>query len=413
MSQTDHRLNIIVTEQGLTETAASVNSFGQATTGLVHQQDALSTAFGKTQGAALKTGQEFSKTEKEITNTGKASTTTAKQSMSLGDAFKSSALQITAFASGLISTIGQLVSYQKTSASLERQDAILEKRWLSLSTKQKQLALDIKNGTITTEEAAQKTKEYELQQKALEAQTDIIDAKHQQHTLTLMNLATTALPTVINGISGLTNIYTNAKGIIDQATQSTDAASASTEQLGTVADTTQTIGIIPMIKNFANWITGAKDATKGGVEFTGAMTNMGTEIKKSAESSNILVKAFKAMGSAVVSFATSIKTDIGGAIGIIDKIKTGFISFFANIRDGFVAFGSSIKNAIKSLTDIKAASILAFVTNPAFLAIAAISALVVALSGNMFGFRDALNGVGKALGDMAPRLVWCCCKCFT
>ena len=361
MVDSTHNLNLVWTQTGLNEVESSMNKFAN-TSGLVTKsQDALANAMGKTEGAAFKTGKEFTKTEDAMSDTQRQTTT-------LGQAFKSSALQITAFASGLISTIGQVLSYQKATTSLEKAQATLNARWISLEQAEKKLAAQIQEGSISQSDAALQSEKLAAKRQILEKQTELLEQKEQAHTLSLVNLATTAIPTVINGISSLTNIYNSVKGTIDAATESTNAASESTETLGTTADIATTSSIIPLIKNFTSWITGAKDVSKSTDTLTGAVKFAGDEIGKTEKSGNILIRAFQNMGA------------------------------------GITGFGTTLKAAGKSVLEFGRTLLTTFISNPILLAITAISAAVLALITNFGGFRDAVNGVGVAIGNAIPGL---------
>src|SRR5215203_343634 len=102
-SNATHNINVVVSQTGLEPVISSMNNFANTSGTVVKSQDALSTAMGNTQGAAIKTGKEFTKVDQVQ---GK----TAKTTGSLGQAFKGSALQMTAFVSGLISTVMQVNS---------------------------------------------------------------------------------------------------------------------------------------------------------------------------------------------------------------------------------------------------------------------------------------------------------------
>lgn len=399
-SSQQHNIQIVVTQQGLTEVESAMNNFAN-TSGLVAKsQDALSGAMGKTQGAALKTGQEMGNLSKEETKT-------EKTSMTLGQAIKGSALQITAFASGLVSTIGQFISYQKAGASLDKQHATLDGRINKLRQSQAALTAGIRNGSISTEEAAKLTEKYGLEQKKIDAITTVLNAKDQEHNLTLVNLASSILPTVINGIDGVVKIYTGLKGTIDVATASTDAGAESMDALGTAADTATTTGLIPTAKQIITMIPGVDRLAKAiGIGkndgLTGAVAFNASQLAEHNKFSTQFVNAFKSMGAAVVTFASNIKTDMGNASGVIDKVKAGFSSFFGQLGTGFTGLGGHLKNLGGSIKAFGADLLKVFTANPILLVISAIAGAIIGLIFNVGGFRDRLNELGVTLGKMAP-----------
>lgn len=404
MSQADHRLNVVVTTVGLDQATQQFDSFGQTASGLVTNQTALQGALGKTQGAAIKTGQEFTKTEKAIEDTGKTSQTTGKQTQTLGEAFKSSALQITAFTSGIVSTIGQFINYQKQTASLERLQGILQTRWIGLEQAEKKLAAQIQAGTLVGADAALATEKLAVKREILERQTELLEAKEQQHQLSLINLATTIIPTVINGIDSVSKIYTSLKDSAELASQGTQGLSETTDVLNTTSQTATTLGVIPLIKNLAEWVTGNKDVTLGMEDVTSALQNNYQHLQKTEDGANFVVRGFTAMVAGAKSFGTGIKTDVGGSISIIDKTKTGFTSFFSHLGTGLTGLVGNFK---KAGTAIKAVAISignAFMAHPILAAIGLVSAALGALIFDLGGVRTALNQWGKALGDAVPFL---------
>ena len=399
MSQ-QHNIQIVVTETGLDQVGSAMNNFANTSATVVKSQDALASSMGKTEGAAIKTGKEFGNLSKEELKTEKSSTT-------LGQAIKGSALQITAFASGLVSSISQFISYQKAGASLEKQHATLDKRWLSLQQSQKKLAAEIKNGTISKEEAAVQSQKLELQEKALEAQTDIITAKDQQYSLQLVSLASSVLPTVINAVGAVTDIYGQLKGGVDVATASVDAGSESFDGLGTAADTATTTGLIPTAKQILTMIPGVDKLAKAiGIGknegLTGAVAFNAAQVAEHGKASNVFIRAFKDMGGAISTFASNIKTEMGAATGFIDKSKAGFTSFFSQLGAGLTGVGTSLKGAGNAIKGFATALATAFISNPILGVITAIGAAIAGLIFNVGGFRDRLNELGVTLGKMAP-----------
>ena len=158
MSDSTHNIHVVVQSQGLDTVTSAMTNFANTGSTVVKSQDAVTGSLEKTQDAAFKTGEEF-------TNVEKAEKKTDKTTQTLGQAFKSSALQIAAFASGIISTIGQFVAYQRQGAALDRLNSILELRWVRLEAAEAKLAARIKAGTISTSEATIETQKLALHQK--------------------------------------------------------------------------------------------------------------------------------------------------------------------------------------------------------------------------------------------------------
>src|SRR5215218_2181217 len=332
MSNQTHNINVVVQQQGLDQITSQLNAFGQTSTGLIKSQDALAGSMEKTQGAAFKTGQEFSKVDQVQ---GK----TAKTTGTLGQAFKGSALQITAFVSGLISTVMQVNSVLASENKLEKQRESLNKRTLALETAELKYNTGIANGTLTGEKARIAAEKLASMRNIIALDTEKLTLKENAHTAGLTQLALSVIPTVINGISSVSTIYSNLRGVLETANVVTQDSSESMDALGTAADTATTTGLIPTAKSILQMIPGVDRLGKAiGIGkndgLSGALTNNGVILTEHNKFSTKFVDAFRTMGSAVTNFASNIKTDMGNATGIIDKTKAGFSSFFTQLGSG-------------------------------------------------------------------------------
>ena len=204
-------------------------------------QDALAGAMEKTQGAAIKTGKEFQ-------NIDKTEKSTIKSTGSLGQAFKNSALQLTAFVSGLISTVMQINGVLAAENKMEKQREVLNKKTIALQAAELKYNAGLAAGTLTGEKARLAGEKLDSMRKILALDTEKLEIKEREHAASLTQLALSAIPTVISGISSATQIYGTLKGAIEGASVSVDEGSESMDALGTAADTATTTGLIPTAK---------------------------------------------------------------------------------------------------------------------------------------------------------------------
>ena len=401
-STATHNLRIVVTNVGLDQLNTTLTSFGKTSTGLVKNQTALASAMGKTQGAAIKTGQEFTKTGKAAQNTG-------KQTQTLGQAFKSSSLMIAAFASSLVNTYQSIDSLMDQEMSLHRTRATLDKQTTVLTQAELRLKQAHDAGKITGEA-------YRLASEKLANTREILKVKEEQYADALQDnqtawvaMATSILPTVVTAFSSVSSILGALKGTTDSATSSTNLLSTAKKALGTAVGAVST-ALTPFstaIKGLLPDLTKTTDtlgAANSNNTVVGNMGALNTAFLDSEKSGNVFTNTFKKIGTVVKDFFSNIKTDIGQSTGIIDKIKAGFTSFFSQIGSGFKGFGSLLKQAGMAVVGFGKALFGAIVANPILLAIAAISAAVLALITNFGGFRDMINGIGVAIGNAIPGL---------
>ena len=400
-SSNQHNINVIWQNTGFGQVDSAMKSFA-STSGLVAKsQDAVSGALGKTQGAALKTGQEYTKV-------GKAATTSSKSTTTLGKAFKSSSLQIAAFASSLTSTYIQIDSLMDQEMQLSKMRATLDKQTATLAIAETNLKKKYDEGKISGEA-------YRLQSEKLAAQRAILAVKEEQYADAVQDnktawiaLATTALPTVITGFTSLSSIISSIKTVQTAAKGSTDLLTTSTTGLGTAATTTGTQGITPLITHLKNFLTGSKDTTTAlGTKqngLVGGVSALNLGFTDTEKSGNIFIRTFKNIGTSVKDFFSTIKKDIGSATGIVDKIKAGFTSFFTQIGTGFKGLGGHLKTAGSAFVSFGKQLMGVFVSNPILLIIGAIATALAALIFDLGGFRTKLNEIGVALGQMVPAL---------
>jgi hypothetical protein len=77
---------------------------------------------------------------------------------------------------------------------------------------------------------------------------------------------------------------------------------------------------------------------------------------------------------------------------------------FTTGKQGILEMASSFKGLIPAIKGAASSFSLISLTNPFFLAITIGGALIGAFVTNLFGFRDAVNGVGVAIGNALPFL---------
>src|SRR5688500_2564139 len=400
-SSQNHNINIVVTEQGLTQVESSMNNFANTSGTVVKSQDALATSMGKTQGAAIKTGKEFENVEK-------VETKTVKSTGSLGQAFKNSALQLTAFVSGLISTVMQVNSVLAAENKLDKQRELLNKKTIALEAAELKYNTGLANGTLTGEKARLAAEKLDSQRKLLEIDTEKLTLKEQAHTASLTQLALSAIPTVISGAASVSQIYNTVTGAIDTANVSVEEGAESMDALGTAANTATTTGLIPTAKQILQMIPGVSNLQKiiGGRGAKGTATGSLDDFSLSAvdteKSGNVLINAFKGMGTSVNTFFNNIAKDVGNVEGTMKKTTTFFKSFFTQLGVGFVGLGGHLKTLGSAVADFGNKLLMVFVKNPVLAAITLLATAVLGLMFNFGGFRDRVNEVGVALGKMFP-----------
>jgi hypothetical protein len=401
MGQQTHNINIVWQNTGLDAVSSASNNFAKTSTTVAKSQDQVATSLTKTQGAAVKTGKEY-------TNVSKAATNTSKSTGTLGKAFKSSSLQISAFASSLTSSYIQIDSLMDQEMKLNRMRKQLDSQTTTLAIKELNLKKRYDEGKISGEA-------YRLASEKLAAQRGVLAVKEEQYADAIqdnkaawVSLATTVLPTVLTGFSSLSQIIGTVRGAQTAAKSSTDLLSTGVTGLGTATTTTTTKGITPLITGLKNFVLGGKDTTTvlgtktnglvGGV----SALNLGfTDTEKSG---NIFIRTFKNLGTSVKDFFSRIKTDIGGATGIVDKIKAGFSSFFTSVGTGFKGLGGHLKTAGAAFVSFGKTLLGVFMSNPILLVIGAIATAVAALVFDLGGFRTRLNEIGVAIGNAVPGL---------
>lgn len=80
------------------------------------------------------------------------------------------------------------------------------------------------------------------------------------------------------------------------------------------------------------------------------------------------------------------------------------LTMFSTMKDNLGGLKTAFSNMIPAVKSLGSTLSLISLTNPFFIAITVGAGLVLALSTNLFGFRDAVMGVGKAIGDAIPFL---------
>ena len=401
MSDTTHRLNIVVT-QNLSQATTALNSFGKTAGGLVKSQDALNGALGKTEGAAIKLSTGFTKT-------GKAAQATGKQTQSLGQAFKSSSMMIAAFASSLVNTYQQVDSLMDQEMKLNRMRATLDKQTTQLSIAEANLKKKYDEGKISGES-------YRLQSEKLASQRAILAVKEEQYADAIqdnktawLSLATTVIPTVLTGFSSLTSIIGSLKGTLDTAGSATNVLATAKKGLHTAVSAVTT-AFTPFTTAIKNLIPSFKETTTtlGAANSTNTVVgNMGalnTAFVDSEKSGNIFIRTFEGIGKTVKTFFTNMAKDIKNSEGIVNKIAAGFKSFFSQLGSGFSALGGKLKQLGSAIVAFGKQLLMVFVHNPVLIAITAMTVALTALIFNIGGFRDRLNEIGVALGKWAPWL---------
>jgi hypothetical protein len=394
-----HNINIVWSNTGLDTVTSASNNFAKTSTTVAKSQDQVSTALTKTQGAAVKTGKEY-------TNVTKASTNTAKTTGTLGKAFKGSSLQISAFASSLTSSFIQIDSLMDQEMKLSGMRARLDKQTTTLTIAEQNLAKKFKEGKISGED-------YRLQSEKLANQRAVLAVKEEQYADAVQDnkvawvaMATTVLPTVLTAFSSLSGIIGTIRSTQQTATAATNVLATATTGLGTAATTTGTSGITPLITGLKNFVLGGKDTTTVlGTKtngLVGGISALNLGFTDSEKSGNIFIRTFKNLGTSVKDFFSRIKTDMGASTGIIDKIKTGFSSFFTQVGTGFKGFGGHLKTAGAAFVTFGKTLMGVFLSNPILLVIGAIATAVGALIFDLGGFRTRLNELGVTLGKMAP-----------
>jgi hypothetical protein len=394
-----HNINIVWSNTGLDTVTSASNNFAKTSTTVAKSQDQVSTALTKTQGAAVKTGKEY-------TNVTKASTNTAKTTGTLGKAFKGSSLQISAFASSLTSSFIQIDSLMDQEMKLSGMRARLDKQTTTLTIAEQNLAKKFKEGKISGED-------YRLQSEKLANQRAVLAVKEEQYADAVQDnkvawvaMATTVLPTVLTAFSSLSGIIGTIRSTQQTATAATNVLATATTGLGTAATTTGTRGITPLITGLKNFVLGGKDTTTvlgtKSSGLVGGISALSLGFTDTEKSGNIFIRTFKNLGTSVKDFFSRIKTDMGASTGIIDKIKTGFSSFFTQVGTGFKGFGGHLKTAGAAFVTFGKTLMGVFLSNPILLVIGAIATAVGALIFDLGGFRTRLNELGVTLGKMAP-----------
>ena len=401
MSSATHTINVLVQQQGLDQVQSAMQQFTQSTGTATQSQDALGQAMGKTQGAAFKTGTEIEKV-------GQKTTTTSKSTTSLGQAFKSSALQIGAFVSGLISTVMQVNSVLAAENKLEKMREGLEKRNASLELAELKYRTAIDNGSLSGEKARLQGEKLSATRNILELDTEKLRLKEEQHSASILQTALTAIPTVINAFGSLSQIYSSVKSASDLVTEGSNTTGESLDALGTAADAATTTGIIPTFTSLGKLVTGAKSAKDAlgdkGSGLVGSASAVAIAFEGTQKSGNVMINAFKSIGSAVKTFFSTMVADVGSATGVIDKIKAGFGSFFTQIGTGFKGLGGHLKTAGAAFVAFGKTLLGVFMSNPILLIIGAITVAVGALIFDLGGFRTRLNEIGVAIGKAVPAL---------
>jgi hypothetical protein len=228
----------------------------------------------------------------------------------------------------------------------------------------------------------------------------------QDNKAAWVSLATTVLPTVLTGFSSLSGIIGTIRSTQQTATGATNLLATATTGLGTAATTTGTRGITPLVTGLKNFVLGGKDTTTVlGTKtngLVGGISALNLGFTDTEKSGNIFIRTFKNLGTSVKDFFSRIKTDIGASTGIIDKIKTGFSSFFTQVGTGFKGFGGHLKTAGAAFVAFGKTLLGVFMSNPILLVITAIATAIGALIFDLGGFRTRLNEVGVTLGKMAP-----------
>jgi hypothetical protein len=394
-----HNINIVWSNTGLDAISSATNNFAKTSTTVAKSQGEVATALTKTQGAAVKTGKEYN-------NVSKAATNTSKSTGTLGKAFKGSSLQISAFASSLTSSYIQIDSLMDQEMKLHKMRATLDKQTATLSIAELNLKKKYDEGKISGEA-------YRLASEKLAAQRDVLKVKEEQYADAVqdnkaawVSLATTVLPTVLTGFSSLSGIIGTIRSTQQTATGATNLLATATTGLGTAATTTGTRGITPLVTGLKNFVLGGKDTTTVlGTKtngLVGGISALNLGFTDTEKSGNIFIRTFKNLGTSVKDFFSRIKTDIGASTGIIDKIKTGFSSFFTQVGTGFKGFGGHLKTAGAAFVAFGKTLLGVFMSNPILLVITAIATAIGALIFDLGGFRTRLNEVGVTLGKMAP-----------
>ena len=400
MSNATHNINVVWQQTGLDQVNSAMSNFSQSTGLATQSQDALGASMQKTEGAAFKTGTEIQKTGQKTEQTAKTTTT-------LGQAFKSSALQLTAFVSGLVSTVMQYTQVLAAENKLEKMRGILERKTAVLQLAELKLKTQYDSGAISGEKYRLQSEKLAATRALLETDEERYNIKLQQTQATYLQMALQAIPTVINGVSAFGNIIGTVQKTMDAAKSSTDTLSESTEVLGTTADVATTTGIVPTLTAMGKMVVGAKNlhtavGDRGGAGLAGGMGALSLAFQNTDKSGNIIIRAFQNIGSTIKTFFSNMKTDISSATGIMDKIKTGFSSFFTQIGTGFTALGGHLKAAGLAVVAFGKTLLGVFMSNPILLIIGAIATAIGALIFDVGGFRTRLNELGVTLGKMAP-----------
>jgi hypothetical protein len=408
-----HNILIVVKQTGLDQAGTAIKGLSTTSTQATKGVNALGGSFGKAQGGALRFSSDVNKLGKEektttgVTNQfGKSVDQAGNKTGGFAQKFQGNKGAIFAFvgmgAAGM-EAVGMFGMYQSAADKL--------------SEAQERVNMLVRAGAEGS--AAHK-----------DAVSDVADAQ-RGYNFILRNVAMSfgdIIPftlLAVNAIVKMKDTVAGSKGALD-------AASAATTGLGTAAKTAASTGFTPM-------------ATTAG-QLTGGLTSLGTGIRNTSmetgklyTSSGQLVTGFDAVGKSTQNTGKFIGTKGTGLVGGISALSlgmtaasspmtkltqgfgkvqgaitslpgafttaaSGIASFFTGFAGNMTKFGSILKTAGTAAIAFGKTMLVAVMSNPITLAIAAISGAILALATDFLGIRSAINNAGVAIGNAIPPL---------
>jgi hypothetical protein len=441
-STSTHNIHVVVTTTGLDTTRTALNTMSTSSGMAQKSLDGLGNTMNQTTGynnklrtGIIDLGSQTTKTT-GVTNTyGKAVDTAGQKTQGLAAKFQGNKGAIFAFAgmgAAGFEAIGMFGMYQAAADKLGQ-------------------AQDVVNKLVA--EGAQGTAAYK------KATEDVADAQ-RGYNFIIRNLALSfgdLVPFTLLAINAIVKMKETVAG----SKTAIDAASTSMGSLGTAAKATGTTGIAPLVTQVATAGTGltalgtsGRSAVSQGlnplqqsaVGLGNSISTLDLGVRNTTSSTDELLTSTGKSAKGIDTMGTSIKstssfigskgtglvagvsaldlvmnksqstsskfsrafTDIGTNIkslpGIFTNIGSSIAGFFTNFSGSMSKFGTILKGAGAAAMAFSKTMLLAFLSNPITAAIALISAAVLALITDFGGFRTAVNGIGKAIGDAIPPL---------